>query len=78
MSAAIGQLEIFNEVVEGGQVAKTAGNLSFTQYAVNLALSEMEGQLGGALFDRSGRCLELSNRERFSLPLSREILDKLD
>ncbi|MBU0961331.1 MAG: LysR family transcriptional regulator, partial [Proteobacteria bacterium] len=78
MSVTIRQLKIFNAVVESGQVTRAAQSLSITQSAVSLALNEMENQLGGDLFDRSGRCLELNDRGRFFLPFSREILDKLD
>jgi len=78
MPATIRQLEIFNAVVENGQVTKAAKKLFLTQSAVSLALNEMEIQLGGPLFDRSGRCLELNDRGRYFLPLSREILDKLE
>ena len=78
MSVTIRQLEIFNAVVENGQVTKAAQSLFITQSAVSLALNEMENQLGGALFDRSGRQLELNDRGRYFLPLSREILDKLE
>ncbi|MEN8199237.1 MAG: LysR family transcriptional regulator [Thermodesulfobacteriota bacterium] len=78
MPVTIRQLEIFNAVVESGQVTKAAQSLFITQSAVSLALSEMENQLGGALFDRSGRSLELNDRGRYFLPLSRDILDKLD
>lgn len=78
MSVTVRQLEIFNAVVETGQVTKAAQNLFITQSAVSLALNEMESQLGGVLFDRSGRRLELNDRGRFFLPLSREIVDKLE
>jgi DNA-binding transcriptional LysR family regulator len=78
MSVTIRQLEIFNEVVESGQVTKAAKNLLITQSAVSLALHEMENQLGGPLFDRSGRSLELNDRGRYFLPNSRDILDKLE
>ena len=78
MSVTIRQLEIFNAVVETGQVTRAAQNLFITQSAVSLALNEMENQLGGSLFDRSGRLLELNDRGRYFLPLSREILDKLE
>ncbi len=78
MSVTIRQLKIFNAVVESGQVTRAAQGLSITQSAVSLALNEMENQLGGALFDRSGRSLELNDRGRYFLPISREILDKLD
>ncbi|AGF79308.1 transcriptional regulator [Desulfocapsa sulfexigens DSM 10523] len=78
MSVTIRQLEIFNAVVETGQVTRAAQSLFITQSAVSLALNEMENQLGGSLFDRSGRSLELNDRGRYFLPLSREILDKLE
>jgi DNA-binding transcriptional LysR family regulator len=78
MPVTVRQLEIFNAVVECGQVTKAAQSLFITQSAVSLALNEMENQLGGALFDRSGRCLELNDRGRYFLPLSRDILDKLE
>ncbi len=78
MPVTLRQLEIFNAVVESGQVTKAAQKLFITQSAVSLALSEMENQLGGVLFDRSGRRLVLNDRGRFFLPLSREIVDKLE
>jgi DNA-binding transcriptional LysR family regulator len=78
MSATIRQLEIFNAVVEYGQVTKAAQKLFLTQSAVSLALNEMENQLGGALFDRTGRSLELNDRGRYLLPMSHAILDKLE
>ncbi len=77
MPVTIRQLEIFNAVVESGQVTKAAQKLFITKSAVSLALHEMENQLGGALFDRSSTCLELNDRGRYFLPLSRDILDKL-
>ncbi len=78
MSVTVRQLEIFNAVAESGQVTKAAKNLFLTQSAVSLALSEMENQLGGSLFDRSGRSMKLNDRGRFFRPLSRDILDKLE
>ncbi len=78
MPVTVRQLEIFNAVAESGQVTKAAKNLFLTQSAVSLALSEMENQLGGSLFDRSGRSMKLNDRGRFFLPLSRDILDKLE
>lgn len=78
MSITMRQLEIFKAVVDTGQVTKAAQSLFITQSAVSLALNEMENQLGGPLFDRIGRRLELNDRGRYFLPLSREILDKLE
>lgn len=78
MPITIRQLEIFNAVVESGQVTKAAKNLLISQSAVSLALNELENQLGGPLFDRTARSLELNDRGRYLLPLGREILDKLE
>ncbi len=78
MPITIRQLEIFNAVVACGQVTRAAQSLFITQSAVSLALNEMENQLGGPLFDRFGRRVELNDRGRYFLPLSREILDKLE
>lgn len=78
MSVTIRQLEIFKAVVESGQVTKAAKSLLITQSAVSLALNEMEIQLGGPLFDRLGRRLELNDRGRYFLPYCREILEKLE
>ena len=78
MPVTVRQLEIFNAVVETGQVTKAAQKLFITQSAVSIALSEMENQLGGALFDRTGRRLELNDRGRFFLPLSRDIIGRLE
>lgn len=78
MPVTIRQLEIFNAVIESGQVTKAAKNLFLTQSAVSLALSEMENQLGGSLFDRTGRSLTLNDRGRYFLPISRNIMRQLD
>ena len=65
ISATLRQLEIFNAVVDSGQITKASKQLFITQSAVRLALNEMENQLGGPLFDRSGRSLGLNDRGRF-------------
>ncbi len=78
MSVTIRQLEIFNAVVETGQMTKAAKKLFISQSAVSIALSEMETQLGGSLFDRTGRTLSLNDRGRFFHPCSRDILDRLE
>jgi DNA-binding transcriptional LysR family regulator len=74
MAITLRQLEIFNAVVETQQVTKASKKLFLTQSAVSLALSELENQLGGPLFDRQGRSLIINDRGRYLLPLSREII----
>jgi DNA-binding transcriptional LysR family regulator len=78
MSVTLRQIEIFKAVVDSGQVTKAAQRLFITQSAVSLALHEMENQLGGPLFDRFGRRLELNDRGRYFLPLSLDILGRIE
>ncbi len=70
------QLDIFKTVVEEQQVTRASKKLFITQSAVSLALSELESNLGGPLFDRDNRSLILNDRGRYFLPLCREILHK--
>jgi len=76
MQITLRQFEIFSAVVEEKQVTKASKKLFLSQSAVSLAISELENQLGGALFDRDSRSLLLNDRGRYLLPLCREILSK--
>lgn len=76
MLITLRQLEIFKVVVEEKQVTRASKKLFLTQSAVSLALNELEGHLGGSLFDRDSRSLVLNDRGRYFLPLCREILQK--
>ena len=74
MAITFRQLEIFIAVAETKQVTRAAKNLYLTQSAVSMALSELESQLSGPLFDRHGRSLLLNDRGRYLLPLAKEII----
>ena len=78
MTITLRQLEIFIAVVEEQQVTRASERLFLTQSAVSLALSELENQLGGPLFDRDKRSLNLNDRGRYLLPLCRETISKAD
>jgi DNA-binding transcriptional LysR family regulator len=78
MQITLRQFEIFSAVVEEKQVTKASQKLFITQSAVSHALSELENQLGGPLFDRDSRSLLLNDRGRYLLPLCREILSKTE
>lgn len=75
MAITLRQLEIFIAVAETLQVTKASKKLFITQSAVSMALSELEYQLEGPLFDRHGRSLVLNDRGRYLLPLSKEVLN---
>jgi DNA-binding transcriptional LysR family regulator len=74
MAITFRQLEIFIAVADTKQVTRASKNLYLTQSAVSMALSELESQLSGPLFDRHGRSLLLNDRGRYLLPLAKEIL----
>ena len=78
MQITLRQFEIFSAVVEEKQVTRASQKLFITQSAVSHALTELENQLGGPLFDRDSRSLLLNDRGRYLLPLCREILSKTE
>lgn len=78
MTISLRQLEIFIAVAESQQVTKASQKLRLTQSAVSMALSELQNQLGGPLFDRRGRSLLINDRGRFLLPLGKDILSQVD
>ena len=74
---SIRQIEVFVAVATTGGVRQAAEQLHLTQPAVSMALSELERQLGAALFDRERGRLRLNSRGIEQLPLAREILERL-
>ncbi|MCC5956673.1 MAG: LysR family transcriptional regulator [Natronohydrobacter sp.] len=54
MNLKIRQLEIFRAVIELGSVTRAAERLNCTQPTVSIALSNLEAEIGFALFDRTG------------------------
>ncbi|MBI5559011.1 MAG: LysR family transcriptional regulator [Deltaproteobacteria bacterium] len=77
MTITIRQLEIFAAVVETGHVTQASEKLYLTQSAVSMALNELQYQLGGPLFDKKGRKLQLNDRGRFLLPRCKKILNQI-
>jgi len=78
MPVTLRQLEIFIAVAETNQVTRASKKLYLTQSAVSMALGELENQLGGPLFDRHGRSLLLNDRGRYLLPLSKDIVHRIE
>ena len=77
MTITLRQLEIFAAVVETEHVTQASEKLFLTQSAVSMALNELQNQLGGPLFDRKGRRLQLNDRGRFLEPRCKEILTQV-
>lgn len=53
MTIKLRQLEVFSALMSAGSVSGAAAQLSLTQPAISIALSNFEAQLGFRLFDRS-------------------------
>jgi DNA-binding transcriptional LysR family regulator len=68
------QLKYFCEVVEAGSAAHAAERLFVAPTAISMQLSQLESHLGGELFDRSRRPMELTSLGRFFYPRARELL----
>ncbi|MBN3846131.1 LysR family transcriptional regulator [Paraburkholderia sp. Ac-20342] len=68
------QLRYFCEIVESGSSAQAAARLYVAATAVSAQLSQLEGELGGELFDRSRRPMELTALGRHFYPRAKELL----
>ncbi|MEH6944516.1 LysR family transcriptional regulator [Bacillus sp. JJ722] len=70
----IRQLRYFVTIVEEGQVTKAAKKLHMAQPPLSQQLKMMEDELGGKLFDRNGRHLELTESGKLLYKKGQELL----
>jgi DNA-binding transcriptional LysR family regulator len=68
------QIKYFCEVVDAGSAALAAGRLCVAPTAISMQIAQLEAHLGGALFDRSRRPMELTALGKFFHPRARELL----
>ena len=68
------QLRYFCELVEAGSSVHAAERLCVAPTAVSMQLGQLEEHLGGELFDRSRRPMQLTSLGRFFYPRARELL----
>ncbi|MCH9690434.1 MAG: LysR family transcriptional regulator [Gammaproteobacteria bacterium] len=76
MHITLRQLKTFRAVASLGQVQLAAAQLNLSQPAASMAVSELEKQLNGQLFDRFGNRLKLNARGMRLLPFACELLDR--
>lgn len=69
------QLQAFVAVARAGSTMAAADEIALSQSAVSASLNELEGLLGGKLFNRVGRRLVLNEQGRSMLPQARALLD---
>ena len=71
------QLMIFEQVLASGSLLAAAGELAMTQPAISKSIQELESQLGGALFVRGKRGVQLTEFGRRFEPHAAHMLAEL-
>ncbi len=77
MKITFKQIEVFVAITKLGNMTQAASALFLTQSACSMALSSLETQLGGALFDRHGKKLILNERGKLLFPKAANIITQL-
>ncbi|QQL43972.1 LysR family transcriptional regulator [Sulfuriroseicoccus oceanibius] len=77
MQITLRQVELFLAIVKAGNMTHAAKSIALSQSALSMALKELEDQLGGPLFDRTGRGLQLNDRGRLLYPRAHELLQRV-
>lgn len=68
------QLRYFCQIVAAGSAAAAAGRLHVAPTALSMQLGQLEEDLGGELFDRSRRPMELTALGRYFFPRAKMLL----
>lgn len=76
MNVTVKQLRIFIEVARQLSFATAATHLHLTQPAVSLAVQNLEQHIGGKLFDRSTRHLELTPEGQVFYPTALQLINQ--
>ena len=69
------RLRYFVAIVDAGTAAGAAEKLHVASTALSMQLGALEEELGGALFDRSRRPMELTPLGRYFHPRAKALLD---
>ncbi|MGR3764217.1 LysR family transcriptional regulator [Rossellomorea sp. NS-SX7] len=73
----INQLKAFELVARLGSFSKASRHLDVSQPTISLRIKELEKDIGGFLFVRAGKQMELTDLGRGFLPYARQALDTL-
>lgn len=74
MSATLKQLRAFVAVARSGNLSSASAQLHITQAALSIAIRNLEEQLGGALFTRENRQMQLTPEGQHFLRQSEQLL----
>lgn len=70
------RIRYFCEIVETGGVSHAAERLCVAPTAISMQLAQLEEHLGGELFDRSRRPMELTSLGKYFYPRAKELLSQ--
>lgn len=68
------QLTYFCETVEAGSAVQAASRVFVAPTAISMQISQLEAELGGELFDRARRPMELTALGQYFYPRAKELL----
>lgn len=68
------QITYFCETVEAGSAVLAAGRLFVAPTAISMQIAQLESELGGLLFDRSRRPMELTPLGNYFYPRAKDLL----
>ena len=68
------QMRYFCEVVDAGSATAAAARLHVAPTAISMQLAQLESELGGVMFDRSRRPMELTTLGRYFHPRAKSLL----
>lgn len=71
------QLRYFCAIVDAGSAASAAERLFVASSAISMQLTQLEAHVGGELFDRSRRPMELTPLGQFLYPRAKEMLHQM-
>ncbi|MCE9681525.1 LysR family transcriptional regulator [Halomonas alkalisoli] len=78
MSISIRQLKSFIEIAATGSFIEAAENLHISQPALSLSIKKLEGVVGGTLFNRSRKGIQLTPEGKRFLPVARRLVSDWD
>lgn len=78
MQPSIRQLKAFVAVAEHGSFIEASERLHLSQPALSIAIRKLEESVGGMLFNRSPRGIQLTPEGRYFLPIARRLISDWD
>ncbi|MFO7648729.1 LysR substrate-binding domain-containing protein [Halomonas campaniensis] len=78
MSISIRQLKAFIEIAATGSFIEASENLHLSQPALSLSIKKLEGAVGGTLFNRSRKGIQLTPEGKRFLPVARRLVSDWD